>query len=69
MSPHLKWYPIVTFLQIAFDLPMADCAPIGYGHNYSASNYIDAWIAVTQPENWNAEETARLKELFSTSTP
>lgn len=64
VSPHLKWYPIVTFLQIAFDLPTAHCAPIGYGHNYSPSSYIDAWIAVTQPENWTAEETARLKEYL-----
>ena len=29
------------------------------------SSYIDAWIAVTQPKNWSAEKTARLKKLFS----
>jgi uncharacterized membrane protein len=38
---------------------------IGYGHSYSPSSYIDAWIAVTQPKNWSAEKTARLKQLFS----
>lgn len=65
VSPHLKWRPIVTFLQIGFDLAMSDSVTIGYGHSYSPSSYIDAWIAVTQPKNWSAEKTARLKKLFS----
>ena len=66
VSPHLRWYPIVTFLQVAFDLPVATSAiPNGYGHNYSASSYIDAWIEVTEPQNWSDEKTNRLKELFA----
>ncbi len=60
VSPYLKWYPIVTFLQIAFDLPMATSVPVGYGHNYAPANYLDAWIAVTQPENWNAAKSKQL---------
>lgn len=65
VSPYLDWYPIVTFLQIAFDLPMATSVPLGYGHNYSHANYIDGWIAVTAPENWSADDSANLKELFA----
>ena len=65
VSPYLDWYPIVTFLQIAFDLPMATSVPLGYGHNYSHANYIDGWVAVTDPENWTADDSARLKELFA----
>lgn len=64
VSPHLRWLPVVTFLQTAFDLPMATTSPHGYGHNFAASSYIDAWIAVTDPPGWNAERTARLKERF-----
>jgi uncharacterized membrane protein len=64
VSPHLAWYPIVTFLQIAFDLPMATSVPHGYGHNYSSSHYIDAWVAVTQPIDWTAEWSERLKSYF-----
>ncbi|MBB3207880.1 putative membrane protein [Rhodopirellula rubra] len=64
VSPALRWYPIVTFLQIAFDLPMATSVPIGYGHNYSPSNYIDAWVAVTEPDGWSRDELIRLKEEF-----
>lgn len=64
VSPYLRWFPIVTFLQTAFDLPMATSVPVGYGHNYSAQNYIDAWVAVTNPTNWQASDTERLKEVF-----
>jgi uncharacterized membrane protein len=65
VSPHLKWYPVVTFLKIAFDLPMAISVPTGYGHNYAPKNYIDAWTAVTQPEGWTAEHTRRLVEQMT----
>lgn len=65
VSPHLKWYPVVTFLKVAFDLPMAISVPMGYGHNYAPKNYIDAWTAVTQPEGWTAEHTLRLVEQMA----
>ncbi|MCP4787773.1 MAG: hypothetical protein GY903_19465 [Fuerstiella sp.] len=65
VSPYLEWYPIVTCLQIAFDLPMATSVPLGYGHNYSPANYLDAWIAVTAPAGWSDNQTRRLKELFA----
>jgi uncharacterized membrane protein len=64
VSPYLRWFPIVTFLQTAFDLPMATSVPVGYGHNYSARNYIDAWVAVTEPKDWQETDTERLKEVF-----
>jgi uncharacterized membrane protein len=65
VSPYLRWMPLVAFLQIGFDLPMATSVPTGYGHNYAPANYIDAWIAVTDPANWDAGDTKRLKELFA----
>ncbi len=64
VSPYLRWYPIVTFLQTAFDLPMATTVPTGYGHNYAPSSYINSWIEVTQPAGWNAADTTRLKQRF-----
>lgn len=64
VSKELRWYPIITFLQIGCDIPMATTVPLGYGHNYSPSSYIDAWIAVTEPRNWTDEKTERLKTLF-----
>ncbi len=68
VSPYLTWYPLVTSLQIGFDLPMATSIPLGYGHNYSPSSYIDAWIAVTDPSDWTAEDTARLTARFAAPT-
>ncbi len=65
VSPYLRWYPIVTFLQTGFDLPMATAVPTGYGHNISPANYIDAWIEVTEPSEWDPDDTRRLKERFA----
>lgn len=64
VSEDLCWYPLVTFLQVACDLPMATSVPLGYGHNYSPSSYVDAWMAVTEPEGWTPERTSRLKSQF-----
>jgi uncharacterized membrane protein len=64
VSPDLQWFPIVTFLQVGFDLPMATSVPIGYGHNYAPQHYIDAWVAVTQPSPWTQADTDRLKAMF-----
>jgi uncharacterized membrane protein len=65
VSPYLRWFPLVTFLQIGFDLPMATTVPFGYGHNYDAGSYIDAWIAVTDPPEWTAALTAKLKKRLA----
>lgn len=67
VSPHLRWWPVVTFLQILCDLPMATSVPAGYGHNMSPDNYIDAWVAVTQPAVTPAD-LERLRPLFTTPT-
>lgn len=64
VSPELRWYPIITFLQTAFDLPLATSVPIGYGHNYAPEHYIDGWVAVTDPEGWDEERIKALKEFF-----
>ncbi len=65
VSPYLRWFPIVTFLQTAFDLPMATSVPTGYGHNYAPSSYLDAWITVSQPPGWSADDTRRLNRLLA----
>jgi len=65
VSPYLSWLPTVTFLQVGFDIPMATTTPKGYGHNFAPASYIDAWIEVTQPEQWDADDTRRLKKLFA----
>jgi uncharacterized membrane protein len=65
VSPQLRWYPVVTFLQLALDMLMATTAPIGYGHVYAPAHYIDAWIEVTDVRDWSPEEIRRLKQHLS----
>lgn len=65
ISPYFSWFPLVTFLQVAFDVPMATSVPTGYGHNFSTAAYIDGWIAVTEPSDWTHDDTARLKAHFA----
>lgn len=65
VSPHLRWYPLVTFLQIGFDLPMATSIPTGYGHNYAPADYIDGWQAILENPYWNDSEIQRLKQHFT----
>ena len=69
VSPHLKWFPIVSFFQMAFDIPMATNVPLGYGHNFSPANYIDAWIEVTQPKNLSTTDSAKIKSHFTGFNP
>jgi uncharacterized membrane protein len=64
VSPALRWYPIVTMLQLVVDFVHSDDVPAGYGHVYAAADYIDAWLAVINPENWTAPEIERLKAHF-----
>jgi uncharacterized membrane protein len=65
VSPQLRWYPVVTFLQLGLDMFMATTAPIGYGHVYAPTHYIDAWIELTHVGGWSAEEIKRLKQHLS----
>ncbi|MEX0642901.1 MAG: alpha/beta-hydrolase family protein, partial [Pirellulales bacterium] len=65
VSPYLMWCPVVTFLQAGFDLPMATAVPPGYGHNFAPESYIDAWVEVTQPQDWSADDTRSLKKLYN----
>ncbi|MFP4129511.1 MAG: alpha/beta hydrolase [Halorhodospira sp.] len=61
VSAELRWYPVVTMLQLAADIGAGD-APAGHGHTYAAADYVDAWFALTEPEGWSREELARLRE-------
>lgn len=63
VSPYLRWYPIVTGLQIAADL-MTGKAPSGYGHEYAPEHYLESWLALTEPVNWSDKEFEELLNFF-----
>lgn len=65
VSPELRWYPIVTMLQLALDMAVATETPMGFGHVYAPEHYVDAWVAVTDVHDWPADALARLKEQLA----
>lgn len=65
VSPSLRWFPVVTMLQLAFDMAVATTTPIGHGHVYAPEHYIDAWIEITRPPALDAGTLDRLKAHFA----
>ncbi len=63
VSEHLRWYPIVTGLQLAADMA-AGSSPRGFGHDFAAEHYLDAWHALTEPEGWDEDALDRLREVL-----
>lgn len=64
VSPYLDWYPFVTFWQVGFDMLVTTNVPLGYGHRYDPHHYLEAWIDLTQPDDWSDTDTLRLEELL-----
>jgi len=69
VSPALSWYPVVTFLQLAVDMGLADTTPIGYGHVYAPQHYLRAWLAVTGLDTWSPEQLTRLEHYLRDASP
>lgn len=67
VSPELRWYPIVTMLQLALDMAVATHTPMGFGHVYAPEHYVDAWVAVTDVQDWSPDAVARLKTHLGTA--
>jgi uncharacterized membrane protein len=56
----MRWYPIVTCLQVGFDMTNASTMPAGHGHNYNDTQ-LDGWAAVAAPEGWTQADTERIR--------
>ncbi|SFZ85528.1 Uncharacterized membrane protein [Devosia enhydra] len=65
VAARLNWYPVVTFFQLALDMALAQTSPIGFGHVYAPTDYLDAWVALTDPPGWTPEALARLRQGFA----
>jgi uncharacterized membrane protein len=65
VSEQVRWYPLITMLQLTVDMAIATTSPMGYGHVFAPQHYIDAWLAVTDPPNITADDVAGLKALFA----
>jgi uncharacterized membrane protein len=56
----MRWYPIITFWQVAADMTNAVSVPGGHGHNYG-DYVLDGWVAVAPPEGWTSRDTDRVR--------
>lgn len=61
ISPELRWYPVVSFVQLAFDMFLSNETPLGYGHVYAPEHYVNAWVTVADAPDWTPDELTRLK--------
>jgi len=61
VSPTLRWYPVVTMMQVALDMMLAMDTPPGHGHVYAPEHYTQAWAEVTGITHWSAEDLEKLK--------
>jgi uncharacterized membrane protein len=68
VSPDLQWYPVVTMLQLAADMH-AGIAPDGFGHSYAPADYLDAWLALTEPQGWNDAALERVRQKLLQRNP
>jgi len=64
VSPQLRWYPVVTMLQLALDMAFATTTPMGYGHVYAPEHYVDAWIEVADIDGWSEDQINHLKQYL-----
>ena len=65
ISPELRWYPVVSFMQLAFDMFLSNDTPLGYGHVYAPEHYVNAWVSVTGNSDWTPEELTKLKTYLA----
>ncbi|MFF0390204.1 alpha/beta-hydrolase family protein [Kitasatospora sp. NPDC004615] len=59
VSPTMRWYPLVTFWQVTFDLTASEAVPDGHGHRYRRMP-IEAWARIVPPDGWTPQDTERL---------
>lgn len=62
IAPAMRWYPVVTMMQTAMDIPLSMTAPPGFGHVYAPSHYVAAWLQVTGIQDWTPEQIQRLTD-------
>ena len=64
VSTALRWYPVVTMLQLSADMAVANTAPPGFAHNFAAVHYASAWLALMESKGWSPPDIQRLNEVL-----
>jgi len=64
VAPQMRWYPVVSTMQLVLDMMLADNAPMGYGHVFAPSHYVAAWRQVAGIEDWSPQDLTRLSRTL-----
>ncbi|MFB7721227.1 alpha/beta hydrolase [Nocardia sp. NPDC056100] len=60
VSSQMRWWPFVTFWQVAADLTNAQGVSDGHGHRYG-SLVLDGWAAIAAPPGWTPELSEKIR--------
>jgi uncharacterized membrane protein len=60
----MVWIPLVTFWQVAADLPLATGVPAGHGHDYHL-DFVEGWAKVLQPPGVTPNKLQRLRDILT----
>jgi uncharacterized membrane protein len=63
VSPVMRWYPVLTFLQVTADLVLAQRTRTHHGHYFHGTT-VAAWVAILAPPAWTAARTVELNRLL-----
>lgn len=63
VSPRMRWWPILTFLQLSGDMMDSTSVPMGHGHVYG-SHQAAAWARIAPPDGWSDTDTERLVAMY-----
>jgi len=66
VQPAMRWYPVVSFLQVTADLALAQRVPTTHGHYFHGA-IAAAWVAIVQPPHWTEATTTSLTRRLDQS--
>lgn len=65
ISSDLVWVPVISFLQSVVDMVTAAGTPRGFGHVYAGEDYLDAWLALTEPDVASPAEVGLIRQQLA----
>jgi uncharacterized membrane protein len=64
ITPQLRYYPIVSFMQTTVDLAVSFGMPVNHGHTYGTGACV-GWAAVLPPPGWTPADTENLENVMA----
>ena len=63
VSPHMRWIPVVTAVQVGLDMLVSVDVPARHGHAFG-DVMLDGWVAVTGDGGLDPEALAAIREVI-----